>query len=67
MSNTSSLRPERFSVVEVESPNCPLTPEQVHWVDSQLLSYPFSEIHTMEAYHLQWITALALYLEIFAF
>ena len=34
--NTSSLRPERFSVVEVDSPNCPLTPEQVHWLDSQL-------------------------------
>jgi hypothetical protein len=67
VSNTSSsLRPERFSVVEVESPNCPLTPEQVHWLDSQLLSYPFSEIRTVEAYRLRWITALALCLEIFA-
>lgn len=66
--NTSSLtlRPERFSVVEVESPNCLLTPEQIHWVDSQLASYPFSEIRTTEAYRLRWITALALCLEIFA-
>lgn len=63
---SSFARPERFSVVEVNSPNCPLTPEQVHWLDSQLLSYPFSEIRTMEAYRLRWITALALCLEIFA-
>ena len=62
--NTS--RPERFSVVEVDSPNCPLTLEQVHWLDSQLLSYPFSEIRTIEAYRLRWITALALCIEIFA-
>ena len=60
-------RPEHFSVVEVEEPNCPMTPEQVFYLDSQLATYEFAQNRTIESYRLQWIAALALCAEMFVF
>jgi hypothetical protein len=57
--------PERFSIVEVDEPNCPLSPEQIFFLDSQLSTHSFMNTRSIEAYRLRWVTALALFSEMY--
>src|ERR1700675_110756 len=55
-----SHSPDKFSHIVVEVPNCPMTDEQVDFLDSELSQHSFSESRTVESYRLLWIAALQL-------
>jgi hypothetical protein len=57
--------PEHFAIVEVNKPNCPLTAKQIFYLDSQLATHGSINSHTVKAYRLRWISALALCMEMF--
>jgi hypothetical protein len=57
--------PSHLAVVDFDEPNCPMTAEQVFYLDSQLATYDFAHSRTAESYRLRWITALALCREMF--
>jgi hypothetical protein len=50
--------PEHLAVVEVEEPNCPLSVEQVNFLDNQLDHHGLWGSRSVESYRLRWITAL---------
>jgi len=50
--------PEHLAVVEVEEPNCPLSIEQVDFLDAQLVHNDWWKSRSVESYRLRWITAL---------
>ena len=54
--------PEHLSNIEVHEPNCPLSPEQLDHLDSQLNTI---HSHTMEGYRLQWVIGLRICQEMF--
>jgi hypothetical protein len=57
--------PDKLSHVVVEVPNCPMTDEQVDFLDSEVSQHEFFKSRTVEAYRLCWITALQLCRQIF--
>jgi hypothetical protein len=57
--------PDKLSHVVVEVPNCPMTDEQVDFLDSELSQHEFSKSRTVDSYRLCWVTALQLCRQIF--
>ena len=53
-----SHRPERLTHVYVDEPGCPLTEEQIIYLNSQLNSLPYIHSRNMDSYRLIWIFAL---------
>lgn len=57
--------PDKFSHIVVEIPNCPMTDEQVDFLDSELSQHVFSKSRTEDSYRLLWINALQLCRQMF--
>ena len=57
--------PEHFTVVEVDAPDCPLTREQVVYLDAQLAERTNTHSRSLESFRLRWITALELCIQMF--
>lgn len=53
-----SNRPERMTRVDVDEPGCPLTEEQIIYLNLQLNSLPYIHTRNMDSYRLIWISAL---------
>lgn len=53
-----SNQPERMTRVDVDEPGCPLTEEQIIYLNSQLNSLPYIHTRNMDSYKLIWISAL---------
>jgi hypothetical protein len=60
-----TYQPERPTVVLVPDANCPLTSEQLHWLDSQVEALPYFHSGSMDARRLLWVTALHICCTIF--
>ncbi|KAL0061553.1 hypothetical protein AAF712_011579 [Marasmius tenuissimus] len=52
--------PDHFSHVEVQSPDCPLTPDQLQLLHSHLDSLPFASNRDMDSRRLLWIEAFGI-------
>jgi hypothetical protein len=57
--------PDKLSHVVVEVPNCPMTDEQVDFLNSELSQHEFFKSRTVDSYRLRWITAFQLCRQIF--
>ncbi|KAK7051234.1 hypothetical protein VNI00_004734 [Paramarasmius palmivorus] len=55
----STHRPEHFSHVEVEGPDCPLSDEHILQLDAYLSSLPYFNNLDLDSARLQWNAALA--------
>jgi hypothetical protein len=53
-----SNRPERMTRVDVDEPGCPLTEDQIIYLNSELNSLPYIHARDMNTYRLIWISAL---------
>ena len=53
-----SHQPERMTGVDVDEPGCPLTEEQINYINSELNNLPYIHLRTMDSYRLVWISAL---------
>jgi hypothetical protein len=51
-------RPDRLVEVLVPEANCPLTPNELHWLDEQLGALPYFQNESMDARRLLWVAAL---------
>ena len=51
-------QPERFTEVLVPEANCPLTINELHWLDGQLEALPYFRSESMDARRLLWVAAL---------
>jgi hypothetical protein len=59
-------RPETMTQVNVDAPGCPLTEEQISFLDLELGSLPYIHSHSMDSYRLFWISALHICVHIFS-
>lgn len=57
--------PEHFSSVEVDEPNCPMTEEQIDFLNSELFQGGFLVSHSMASYRLCWSRALQICQQMF--
>ncbi|EPS93999.1 hypothetical protein FOMPIDRAFT_1135071 [Fomitopsis schrenkii] len=51
-------QPEQYSVVDVHEPNCPLTAEQIVYLDQRVSTIPFA--YEVDTYRTIWVTAFAI-------